>query len=71
MQSRRMSLIEAATNVVVGYGVAVLAQISVFPLFGIHASLPDNLLIGLVFTIVSLARSYALRRVFNAIREAA
>ena len=71
MQSRRMSLIEAATNVVVGYGVAVLAQIAVFPLFGIHASLPDNLLIGLVFTIVSLARSYALRRVFNAIREAA
>lgn len=71
MQSRRMSLIEAATNVVVGYGVAVLAQIAVFPLFGIHASLPDNLLIGLVFTVVSLARSYALRRVFNAIREAA
>lgn len=68
MQSRRMSLIEAVTNVVIGYGVAVLAQIAVFPLFGIHASLPDNLLIGLVFTAVSLARSYALRRVFNAVR---
>lgn len=71
MQSRRMSLIEAVTNVVVGYGVAVLAQIAVFPLFGIAASLSDNLLIGFVFTAVSLARSYALRRVFNAIREAA
>jgi len=70
-QSRRMSLIEAVANVAVGYGVAVLAQIAAFPLFGIHASLPDNLLIGLVFTVVSLARSYALRRVFNAIREAA
>ena len=71
MQSRRMSLIEAATNVVVGYGVAVLAQIAAFPLFGIAASLTDNLMIGLVFTGVSLARSYALRRIFNAIREAA
>lgn len=70
-QSRRMSLIEAVANVVVGYGVAVLAQIVVFPLFGISASLTDNLMIGLVFTGVSLARSYALRRIFNAIREAA
>jgi hypothetical protein len=37
----------------------------VFPLFGIRVSLADNLLIGVVFTVVSLARSYALRRVFN------
>lgn len=71
MQSRRMSLIEAVANVIVGYGVAVLAQIAIFPLFGIAASLTDNLMIGLVFTGVSLARSYALRRIFNAIREAA
>jgi hypothetical protein len=28
----------------------------------------DNLLIGAVFTIVSLLRSYALRRLFEAIR---
>lgn len=69
MQSRRLSLIEAATNVAVGYGVAVLAQIAIFPLFGIHASLSDNLLIGLLFTVVSLARSYCLRRIFNRIRE--
>ena len=34
-QSRAMSLVEAMTNVVVGYGVAVLTQIVVFPWFGI------------------------------------
>ena len=39
MQSRWMSLIEAVTNIVVGYGLAVLTQIIVFPLFGLHASL--------------------------------
>jgi hypothetical protein len=33
-QSRRMSLVEAIANVVVGYGLAVLTQILVFPLFG-------------------------------------
>lgn len=70
-QSRRLSAIEAVTNVAVGYGVAVLAQIAFFPLFGIHASLSDNLLIGLLFTVVSLARSYVLRRLFNRIREGA
>ena len=64
-QSRRWSFFESCVNVAVGYGVAVLAQVLVFPLFGIRVSLADNLLIGVVFTLVSLARSYALRRVFN------
>ena len=68
MQSRAMSLLESIANVVVGYGVAVGAQIVVFPLFGLHASVSDNLMIGVVFTGVSLVRSYVLRRVFNALR---
>lgn len=68
-QSRRMSMIEAVTNVLVGYGVAVLAQLAIFPLFGIAVSIGDNLAIGAAFTVVSLARSYAVRRLFNAIRE--
>ena len=66
MQTRLMSLIESVANIVVGYGVAVITQLLVFPLFGLAASLSDNLVIGLIFTIVSLARSYALRRAFNA-----
>lgn len=69
MQSRRMSAVEAIANVLVGYGVAVLAQIAIFPLFGIAVSIGDNLAIGAAFTVVSLARSYAVRRLFNAIRE--
>ena len=67
-QSRRMSLIEAVANVLVGYGVAVLTQILVFPFFGLRTSLSQNLLIGFVFTIVSIGRSYALRRAFERIR---
>ena len=65
MQSRWMSLVEAVTNIVVGYGLAVLTQIIVFPLFGLHASLSENLLIGCVFVGVSLIRSFASRRLFN------
>lgn len=65
-QSRRASAIESAINVVVGFGVAIAAQVVVFPLFGVAAMpMSAHLGIGSVFTVVSLARSYALRRLFN------
>jgi hypothetical protein len=67
-QSRLMSLVEAGTNVVVGYGIAVLTQMAVFPLFGLRATIGQNLAIGAIFTVVSLARSYLLRRLFEAMR---
>jgi len=64
-QSRLMSGVESVTNVAVGYGVAVGTQIVVFPWFGLEPSLSDTLVIGAIFTLVSIARSYALRRLFN------
>ena len=67
-QTRRMSLIEALTNVAVGYGIAVVTQMAVFPLFGLHATLAQNMMMGAIFTVVSIIRSYALRRAFEAIR---
>ncbi|WP_296644735.1 DUF7220 family protein [Roseinatronobacter sp.] len=66
-QSHRMSLIEAVTNVAVGYALAVVTQIVVFPWFGLHPSIGDNLAIGGVFVGISLLRSYALRRLFEAV----
>ena len=67
MQPRWLSFMEAVTNIVVGYGLAILTQIIVFPLFGLHASLSENLLIGCFFVGVSLIRSFAIRRLFNAL----
>jgi hypothetical protein len=67
-QSRRMSLVESVANVIVGYVVAVATQILIFPLFGLHTTLTQNLKMGAVFTLVSIARSFALRRLFEAIR---
>lgn len=67
-QSRIMSLVESVANVAVGYGVAVVTQILIFPIFGLHTTLAQNLKMGAIFTIVSIARSFALRRVFEAIR---
>ncbi|WP_137703273.1 DUF7220 family protein [Marimonas lutisalis] len=67
-QSRLMSLVEAVANVLVGYGVAVITQILIFPIFGLQTTLAQNLKMGAVFTVVSIARSFALRRVFEVIR---
>ena len=67
-QSRRMSFVESLINVSLGYGVALVAQILVFPLFGLAVSITDNLLIGAIFTIISICRSYALRRMFEVFR---
>lgn len=69
-QSRAMSLVEAIAKVAVGYGVAVVTQILIFPVFGLHTTLTQNLTMGAVFTVVSIARSFALRRLFEAIRVA-
>ena len=68
-QSRAMSLVEAATNVVVGYVLAIATQIVVFPWFGIEAALGEHLAIGLAFVGVSLARGYLLRRLFDRLHE--
>lgn len=70
-QTKLGSLIEAWANVAIGYGVALLSQIVVFPMFGIHVPLSTNLWIGAWFTAISLVRSYILRRWFNARLKAA
>ncbi len=67
-QTRAMSLVESVANVVVGYGVAVVTQILIFPMFGLRTTLAQNLLMGLAFTVISVARSFTLRRLFEAIR---
>jgi len=67
-QSRAMSLVEAMANVLVGYGVAVVTQILIFPIFDLHTTLAQNLKMGAVFTVVSIGRSYLLRRLFERMR---
>ncbi|MFW0778600.1 MAG: DUF7220 family protein [Rickettsiales bacterium] len=65
MQSRLQSLAETLTNIAIGYTVAILSQLVVFPMFGIHIPLSDNLLIGLWFTAISIVRGYCVRRWYN------
>jgi hypothetical protein len=67
-QTKLQSLLESFVNIVIGYVTAIWSQLLVFPLFNISIPLTDNLLIGLYFTIISLIRSYIVRRYFNKIK---
>ena len=67
-QSRAMSFVEAIANVIIGYGVAIATQMLVLPWFGLHMSLTQNLKLATAFTLISIVRSFALRRLFEAIR---
>ena len=69
-QSRRQSLAETVTSVAIGYLVALASQLAIFPLFDIHVTLSDNLMIGAWFTVISIARGYAVRRLFNRFQQA-
>ena len=65
MQSRVQSLLECGANVLIGYLVSVAANAAILPMFGVHVTASDNFAIGAIFTVISLLRSYVLRRAFN------
>lgn len=69
-QTRTASLVEAVANTLVGYFLAVVTQVIVFPFCGIAVDLSSHLGIVAAFVAVSLARSYVLRRVFEQLRSA-
>lgn len=64
-QSKSRSWKEAWVNIFIGYSINFCANLIVFPMFGYNISIHDNLMIGVVFTFISLARQYIIRRWFN------
>lgn len=70
-QTRLGSLIEAVTNTVIGFAINYVANLLIFPLFGLHISLSANFAMGCIYTLISVVRSYVLRRWFNARLHAA
>lgn len=65
-QTRLGSLIEAVLNTAIGLVVSVIANQLIFPRFGFHPTLGENILISVIYTAISIARGYCLRRWFNA-----
>jgi len=64
-QSKAHSILEALANVAIGFGVALVSQLVIFELYGIRIPLLTNVEITLWFTLISIVRSYGVRRIFN------
>ena len=71
-QTRLGSFIEAWVNVFIGFWINFAANLVILPMFGFTGlTLATNFYIGLAYTVVSVARSYVIRRWFNARLHAA
>lgn len=60
-----MSLTETLSNTAIGYAINQTAQILLFPVVGIHVPYSINFALGVMFTIISVARGFVLRRLFE------
>ena len=65
MQTKKQSLIETLTSIFVGWVIGVILNMLVLPLFDYDVNLTDGVLISIIFTAVSVIRSYIIRRWFN------
>ena len=69
MQTKRQSMIETLTSVFVGWIIGVILNMLILPIFDYDVSLTDGVLISIIFTAVSVIRSYVIRRWFNTKEE--
>jgi hypothetical protein len=65
MQSKKHSIYESITNVIVGLITSFLTQLWIYPFFNIEVTLIQNVWITLIFFAISFIRSYVIRRIFN------
>ncbi len=65
-QSRVDSFMESVTNIAIGLGISMVANSIFIPMAtGQRLPLHSNAILGVIYTIISLVRSYAIRRAFN------
>lgn len=69
MQTKKQSLIESLTSTTIGIIIGIVLNLTVLPIFGYPVSVADSLWISVIFTIVSIMRSYIIRRWFNSKEE--
>lgn len=66
-QSKRMSFLESAINIAVGFGISLGAQMVFLPMLGVPINHAQNFIFACIMTVISLCRSFLLRRIFEAL----
>ena len=69
MQTKKQSFIESLTSTTIGIIIGIVLNLTILPIFGYPVSVVDSLWISVIFTIVSIIRSYIIRRWFNSKEE--
>ena len=69
MQSKKQSLIESLTSTTIGIIIGIVLNLTILPIFGYPVSVVDSLWISVIFTVISIIRSYIIRRWFNSKEE--
>lgn len=64
-QSKVESAIEVVVGTTIGFIVAFTANLVILPIFNFHPTVGENVILTIFFTVVSLIRSYYVRRLFN------
>lgn len=64
-QTRKGAMIEAWTNITIGFTVNWVANLIFLPLVGAKFTLMENFWLGWMYTAISVLRQYAVRRWFN------
>jgi len=62
------SLVESFIDVGSGLVLAILIQLYIFPFFGLYPTIWDSFHIALIFTVVSITRSWMWRLLFRKYR---
>ena len=65
MQTKKYSFYESCVQTCIGFVIAILAQLIIYPFMGIPVTFSQNLQLTCIFTVVSIARGYIVRRFFN------
>ncbi len=64
-QTRLSSFAETVISIGIGFCVSLVITAIVLPAYGHHVTLGENVQITAIFTVASIVRMYAVRRLFN------
>jgi hypothetical protein len=66
-QTKKHSLIESIIQTLIGLITSIIVQLILYPILNIPVTLKQNIIITIVFFVVSVVRGYLVRRFFNKI----
>jgi hypothetical protein len=68
-QSKRQSIIESIVQTLIGLLTSIAIQLIIYPLMNIPVTFSQNVIITIVFFLVSIVRGYLVRRYFNKLKK--